>query len=258
MIVKVYKYLISLCFFGIFVSGSAFSAPVLQEIDGIVLDWGHMTLSWSEEIKAETDDEAFEALGKKAWLKAHRDLTQLVKKIHASKLYGALLETYPAHVVKKATAKTVKGLVSKNTTYYSSGVSKVQFEASLTDVFYDESLHLAEKSKGLKAKYTGILLKLDQVSSPSPIFEIVDERGMVLYSLSKVSRESFRKNLMARWFVDPMKSEIEKYVGKNPIVLKAKLLGSHKILVNRRLWDKAMESTSEVLNHSKVMVSLPK
>ena len=80
---------------------------------------------------------------------------------------------------------------------------------------------------------------------------------MVLFSAKDVSKESYEKNLMGRWFIQPERYELTRAVGSRPVSLEVTPLKNGDFRIQRSAWEKAMKESRSLLQEARVAIAIP-
>lgn len=242
----------------ILLSGVAEAVAVRQEVERMELDWGSHKVRYFG--AADADSGSYKEAEHSAWQDGLNYVMKAAKDLNVQ-AYDHLIDN-PDRLAKQANAAAEaisSATYSLNTTYYSNGGIKVHLEANLPKLFATQAIRFRQKEAPAPgfSEFTGVLLALDKSMSPTPTYQIVDEKGNPLFTAADMAREAFEKNLMGRWYKRPTKEEELQAVGQNPVRVQVQVKGSNQLVVSRAEWQKLMNGHQGLLVSGQIALALP-
>lgn len=239
--------LIWVCIF----SAPALAEPIVERHDNVAFNWG--TMRWEfygEAVLAESQgSEAFKAAEKQAWQHGLNTIQQAVSDLQIKEMNS------PKERAIEIARDATKATYSRNTTYFSSGLVRVELENALVAARAPQGVELGVQT-GEKANNSALIIELDRSVQPSPTFRVLNESGEVLYESKDVSPEYFNKHLMGRWFRGKSGWVYEKYAGASPVGVMA-VVRNNDFVVENSQWQKVVGGNQALLAQAKVIVVLP-
>lgn len=248
---------------GLGVATSLFASSIVQHLDRMELDWGAMKIRFygtyapgsEPDISYSMSEQRAmnEGLGyaREAILKLHKDVLQ------KSGVSSELAEKSAQQAGEYLTRATYPF----QTAFFNKGAVRIDLESGLPKLFVSRELTLSaskQQKEGSLGRFSGLIFRLDKEMKPVPVYTVVDQSGELLLSMASVTREGFEKNLMGRWFVEPQREELVKYVGAKPVSIQAKVLGDEILMVQRGAWTDALQDSSQLLSEGRIALVVPK
>lgn len=240
----------------------AAAAPVIEKDERMEINWAKHRVQFYGQAKPSgiSLSEDYKTLEKRAWKDGMTYISKKAREIHIA-AYEPL--DFPpkrlAASADTAAQNITQSTMSINTIYYGEGGVRVILENSLVKIFESESLKFAQKEAGIPGatQYSGIILALDQQTPARAFYQVVDEEGKILFDYRFVAEDSYRKNLMGRWFRDPNPGELLEAAGLQPVTLSAQVVRDGVYKVTRSEWDQAILGHRGLLAMGMVTITIP-
>lgn len=233
---------------------------VVQQIDRMDLDWGALKVRFFGTFTPATNQDDYKIVEQNALNEGLLYARDAVVKVHVEDLkkQGVSKDLAERSAVQ-ASDNLTRASYPYQTSYYKGGAVRVYIESSLSKVFAKKDAVYSTKIEEDKpGRFSGLILRLDTNIPPTSVYEVVDQTGALLFSLESVSREAYERNLMGRWFVDPQREELIKYVGSKPVSIQVKVQSPNRLMVQKGAWTDALQDSGQVLSNSKIALVLPK
>lgn len=235
--------------------------PVLEQVGGLKLDWGNLTVRFTGTYKPNAGvdlpyKEAEQNAMSEGLLHAREDLVRVHE--HELQRQGVPHELANQSALQ-ASDYVTRTTYAYDTSFFKGGGVQVFFENSLAKVFVRKDFAYAKASdekKGLR--FRGLILRLDKAIKPVARYEIVDQSGARLFGVESMTREAYEKNLMGRWFIEPQREELEKYLGRKRVSLQVKVVDADRLMVQKGAWTDALQDSVQVLSEGRIALIIPK
>lgn len=241
-------------------ASGAFAGQLVDTSDRMEINWSTLKIRfYGEAALSESDPEAYKSAEKKAWHDGLSYVADAVRNLNVSVNEGLVASPDKLTEDARKAAKQVSTATSSfNTTYYGDGRVRVHLESTLPKALETSGIRFRQKdpSEPAMTQYSAIVLKADKATKPKPSYQVVDENGAVLFDVKDMAEESYRRNLMGRWFKKPTATELGEAAGKNPVQLAA-VVQDGRFVVSRGEWDKALEGHRSLLVNGQVVIALP-
>lgn len=243
-------------------SSSVAAKPCLEKFDGLEIDWGAMKVRFSglaHGQDAHNDPNQTERL---AWTDALSHASEQIGRFYL-KHYERLGLASAAQFAGEAGPRVTSATYSVLTEYYPDASVAVTLESALPRALSTPGLILAPPRKLSRSDddspsaFGGILIRCDRHIRPRAIFRIIDESGKLLFDPSFVAADAFEKNLMARWFEAPTRSEINAVIGPKSVSVAAQCREGQPLRVASLAWNTALAESWYLLAHARIVIALP-
>jgi len=237
----------------------AWSAPLVEVDDRLEVNWSMLRVRFFGEAPVGSGEDGFKVGEKQAWREGIAFATQAVHSLNMTLREAPSPNTPEAlEDAAKAAKQVASSLRSYNTTYFADGTVRVHLESSLAKALTTSGLHFRQReaAQSVPAEYTGIVLRSAASAKPTAVYSIVDEHGDLLFDVHAMAQESYKKNLMGRWFRHPTKDELEAAVGASPLNIGVVPSGG-RFVVKRHDWDEAMLGHRSLLINGTIAIALP-
>jgi hypothetical protein len=249
---------------GLGAAGSAYGAPVTETQGRVEINWSNLRLRFYGESATAPGDGAGEdaqhSPEKRAWVDGLAQVGDVVRDLH-TQVNGEFQSNKDqlAQDASAAARQASSAVTSYNTTYYGNGSVRVHLETALPRALASSSIRFRQKEAAAPqmTQYTGVVLELDKSIKPRATYQIVDEKGEVLFDVHDMSEGGYRKNLMGRWFRKPQPAELGDAVGKHPLKVDARANDDGRLVVARADWDSATDGHRALLVNGLVALALP-
>jgi hypothetical protein len=240
-------------------AGFAYGSPVVDKSERMEVNWSTMRIRFFGQAKIDGDED-YKTVEKQAWAEGLSYVSDAVRDLNFSVQDAAAGDTEKlTEDARKAATQVSTSTSSYNTTYYGDGTVRVFLENSLSKAFVTTGLRFRQKEALTPSmiQYTGVVIKTSKAIKPRPTYQVIDEKGNVLFDVSDMAEEAYRKNLMGRWFKNPGASEVTKAVGSNPIYLEASAQDDGRLVVQRAQWDEKTAGHRALLVNGNIALALP-
>ena len=247
------------CYIFLGFASAASSAPLLEADDRLEVNWSTLRLRFFGQAAVGSGAEGFKQAEKDAW---HEGMAYASEAVRSLNMTLVAATGTGADESSEDAAKALKQIASSthsyNTTYVADGTVRVHLESALPKALSLSGLHFRQREAAelVPAQYTGVVLRANASTKPRALYSIVDEHGDVVFDVRDMAQESYKKNLMGRWFRHPTGDELEGAVGKNPLAI-AVVPKDGRFVVRRQEWDEAIHGHKSLLINGTIAVALP-
>ena len=240
---------------------SVYAKPFVEKSGRFEWNWSTMKLRFYGESSTPDSNEPFANIRQKAWQEGLLSAKSGVAEFHKNHLLGLgvdpVLADQSGQVAGNRTSTATWSLRSE---YFSDGSVRIHMESSLPRALHKQDLIFSNQkpeSPPEPPPFTGLVLRSTKAVSPKAYYKLVDESGVVLFSAKDVSKESYEKNLMGRWFIQPERYELTRAVGSRPVSLEVTPLKNGDFRIQRSAWEKAMKESRSLLQEARVAIAIP-
>ncbi len=242
---------------GLNLAGAAHAAPVIESNARLEINWSTLRMRYYGEAVSGSED--LKSAEKKAWRDGLNYANDVVRNLNiaANEPFSSNPEKL-AEDAKIASHQVSVGTSSFSTTYFADGTVRVYLESPLPKALESSLIHFRQKEapEPTMTEHTGIVLAPDQAVKPRPNYQITDEDGKILFDVRDMAQASYNRRLMGRWYRKPNSSELTDAVGKNPLNIPVRVTDG-KFLVQREIWEKAIEGHKSLLVSGIIAIALP-
>lgn len=255
----------------LFSSSMIQAEPVLEQVGRMKLDWGNMTVRFSGSYKPEPKSaeiplsEAEQHAMTEGLLYAREALAKIHEKELRRQGVSSELASQSAQQASDLVTRTT---YSFDTSFFKGGGVQVYLENGLGKVFSRKDVAFRKGSEEDKkgSRFSGLILRLDKAMRPVAKYEVVDQSGSRLFTMDSMTKEAYEKNLMGRWFIDPRREELVKYLGPKRgsdyagalVSIQVKVLDADKLMVQKGVWTDALQDSMQVLSEGRIALVIPK
>ena len=229
----------------------AFSLNTVLLGASLTQDQGAIQINWSSqrfrscgiaEVK-EKSSQAIKKAEEEAMEKAYTNVKENLAGLQSVLKWNGALADFPSLKPSIYLAKTE---------YYDLNSVKIIVEARMSRLYKGVSF-LDPSRRFSGAKNSGIIFSVDSSIQPSSIYTVYDESKKPVFSSSNVYASAFDSSVMGRWFKGRAGNflEIEKIVGKSPVVIKVKSQDG-AMTVSAEEWSRSIEGNESLLAESKI------
>lgn len=242
-------------------SSSAFGASVTETTGRMEINWSTLRIRFFGEAKPGVETmEALRDAEKKAWQDGLTYANDAVRNLHIAANEAHVSDTEKLAAQARDAAKHVAtSTFSYNTTYFHDGTVRVHLENHLARAIESSVIRFRQKESAetTAMQHSGVVFVAAKAMKPRAAYRVVDETGAVLFDVSDMAAEAYKKNLMGRWFKRPSPSELHDAVGASPLKVPASVAGDGVLTVSKADWDKALDGHKSLLVNGLIAVALP-
>jgi len=235
------------------------SAPLVEVDDRLEVNWSMLRVRFFGEALVGSGEDGFKVGEKQAWREGAAFATEAVRSLNMT-LHEISSRNSPEALedAAKASKQVASSLRSYNTTYFADGTVRVHLESSLAKALTTSGFHFRQReaAQSVPAEYTGIVLRSAASTKPGAVYSIVDEHGDLLFDVHAMAQESYKKNLMGRWFRHPTKEELAAAVGASPLSIGV-VPKDGRFVAKRQEWDEALLGHKSLLINGTIAIALP-
>ncbi len=243
----------------ILADGLSFGAALIEKSDRMEINWSTQKFRFYGEAEIALGQDSYKDAEKQAWRDGMNYVSEAVRNLNV--LVNETEGVSPDRLSEdaKAAAKQVSQTTySFSTTYFGDGGVRVLLENQLPRALNSSAIKFRRREavEPILNQFTGVLFKLSSSMKPVAIYQVVDEEGNVLFDVKDMAAESYKKNLMGRWFKKATRDEIAEAVGKGPIEIVGKPKGN-KIVVSKNDWEKMVDGHQGLLVSGLIALTQP-
>jgi len=247
------------CALGLSMASAAQGAAVIESSDRLEINWTTLRLRYYGEATISSSSDDLKAAEKRAWREGLSYANDAVRNMNiaANEPFASTPEKL-AEDARQAAHQVSIGTSSYSTTYFADGTVRVYLESPLGKALESSAIHFRQKEapEQTMTQFTGIVLSADHVVKPRAAYQVIDEEGKILFDAKDMAQASFNKRLMGRWIRRPTAMELADAVGKNPLQIPVSMKDG-KFLVQRDIWEKAIEGHRSLLVSGIIAIALP-
>ena len=241
-------------------SNSVYAKPFMEKTERFEIDWGSLRIRFFGKGKPESGKEPYSEVEKKAWnegLLAIRDAVAVYHKEHLLALNVSKTQAEQSGIA--AGDRVASSTYSYHNEYFGDGSVVVYLENSLARALKRQDISFKqEKAPPLSgSRFSGLVIRSTKPLKPVPSYKLVDETGRTLFELSDVSKESYEKLLMGKWFVNPSRDELTRAVGAKPVSLSMTPKGPGVFEVQGFSWKEAIQDSRAILANARIAIVSP-
>jgi hypothetical protein len=244
-----------LAIFGLLTAESIIAAPLIEDFGGLKVDWSNQVLQFTGTAAANPNLD-WKNVEIKALESARTSISQAAETLFLERNSGADPSVVQAQGLQ-VKQKLKKSTYSRRNEYGSDGALRLSLESKLIKVLLLDGLGTGEATSISKDGPTGIILKVKGLTKPQATFKISEASQGVVFAPEKVNQTAYQKNLMGRWFKEPLTIEEQtKSAGLNPLTIDVTIEKDGVFKVSKADWDKVNQEALPLLKEAKVAILL--
>ena len=240
---------------------SLYSKSFVEKTERMEIDWGRLKVKFYGKAGPDTKDteiESFAEVEKKAWNEGLLTIRDLISDYHA-KHYISLKVDKDIAVENGNTAgdRVASSTYSYHNQYFADGAVVVYLENSLAKALRRDDLALKSKETQEIGQFSGLVIRAKKKVQPKANYILVDETGRILFKVTDVALEAYKKSLMGRWFINPTREELISAVGSKPVSLEMDIKEDGVFIVPGNSWNEATQDSKTILSQARIAFALP-
>lgn len=233
----------------------ALAAPLIEDFGGFKVDWSSQVMQFSG-TAASSPNTDWKNAEIKALETARASVSEAAETLFLERNSGVdstLVQAQGAQVKQRLKKSTY----SKRNEYGADGALRLSLESKLIKVLLLDGLGTGEVTTLSKDGPTGIILKVKGPTKPQATFKINEVSQGIVFAPEKVNQVAYQKNLMGRWFKEPLTLEEQtKSAGSKPITLDVTVEKEGIFRVSKADWDRVSQDALPLLKEAKVAILL--
>lgn len=251
--------LITLCLYYILCSDGLFSQDFKLSNGRMILNWSNHKLQFYGKYKP-SDSEKPLPLAKLEELAIKEGINYAHKKT-AELHYNSLIGLNTPKKEAQKSAFLASDLVSRTTFAYKTevfkdGTIRVLLENNLARSFARHDIALPKDTLPNTPTFSCLILKISHKIAPSGNYEIKDFNDNILFSIKDMDSESYKMNLMGRWFYDGDRN-INRWAGKSALYLNVEVSTQNSLIIKRAKWNEISSTAKPLLTMGRVALVVP-
>ena len=255
-VLKLISILLTLALF----SNSVYAKPFMEKTERFEIDWGSLRIRFFGKGKPQAGNEPYSEVEKKAWNEGLLAIRDAVAAYHKDHLLALNVDQSLAEKSGQAAGDRVaSSTYSYHNAYFGDGSVVVYLENSLARALKRQDISFKqEKAPSLSgSRFSGLVIRSTKPLKPVSNYKLVDETGRVLFEVTDVSKESYEKYLMGKWFVNPSRDELTRAVGQKPVSLAMTPKGPGVFEVQGFSWKEAIQDSKAILANARIAIVSP-
>lgn len=241
-------------------SNSVYAKPFMEKTERFEIDWGSLRIRFFGKGKPDSGKQPYSEVEKKAWNEGLLAIRDAVADYHKEHLLTLNVDKSLAEQSGKAAGDRVaSSTYSYHNEYFGDGSVVVYLENSLARALKRQGINFKqEKAPPLSgSRFSGLVIRSSAPIKPVSTYKLVDETGRVLFEATDVSKESYEKYLMGKWFVKPSRDELTRAVGPKPVSLTMTPKGPGVFEVQGFSWKEAVQDSQAILANARIAIVSP-